>query len=635
MPQFPSQAIPQKPALVFTSQPSDRGLRGYLDPRHPHAVNSLIVQHLGTEEVVAVVRDDGDVDAFLVRHVVQAIELRAEADSTIGVLADEIRPFFQDNVESSAWGLAIHSQARILATSSNKHEVRVFKFGLIEDGEESPQDLSDEEAEGGQFQSGERRPQGPSSRKQDVRLHVINGNSNIPCIAFCNTGDDPGGRWLLTTDIGGFQRVMDLQQSASSQMFRFGQSFAGANVGGFDRLNAGWAIMFLDKRSFQPEQSLHAALGLGRDMALPKLKDNAGIWDISKTVQNVPDASQAFIYHRPRKRDLERLPLDFRSSGAESVASSTADSRDASVQPSGSSDISDDVEIEIDVGTGEDGEPDDEDGGVDIDIEHHESEDEDADDAMTLAPAQGESDGDNSSDEGEWHIGVVDDDDDPDGEGTEDSVSFTAYYNGDSVCGNEPRFARLEDGTLCEDMPCPILHASVRNLYLLQPSNQQVQPGAWMPPMVGLANPLRQPIQHDFEYLRMFERLNMSAQIPALGVVIVASQKGRALLLSLTRMAKKAEYPPEVEDMASKKTNYGMRIECILPLAEQERGNQRPFAPLHGLAVGPMQGSEEAKEECSRWRVMLMYQDHSILSYEVSRKARSRDSGVDLDILVV
>lgn len=61
-----------------------------------------------------------------------------------------------------------------------------------------------------------------------------------------------------------------------------------------------------------------------------------------------------------------------------------------------------------------------------------------------------------------------------------------------------------------------------------------------------------------------------------------------------------------------------MRVECILPFAEQEKANHRPFMPLHGLAASPLQGCEVGGTPV-RWRLMMMYQDHSILSYEISR----------------
>jgi hypothetical protein len=43
-----------------------------------------------------------------------------------------VRPFFQQNVEISAWGLAIHKNSRLIAVGTNKHNVHVFAFGLTD-----------------------------------------------------------------------------------------------------------------------------------------------------------------------------------------------------------------------------------------------------------------------------------------------------------------------------------------------------------------------------------------------------------------------------------------------------------------------------------------------------------------------
>ena len=131
----------------------------------------------------------------------------------------------------------------------------------------------------------------------------------------------------------------------------------------------------------------------------------------------------------------------------------------------------------------------------------------------------------------------------------------------------------------------------------------------------------------------------MCTSIPALGVIVCASQKGRALVLGLTKVPSAARLLYEVMSDAPPatrgQTTYTMRVECILPFATQERVNQRPFAPLHGIATAPMQGSDGISQR--RWRLMMMYQDHSVLSYEICRRPRREDGagGVDVDSLVV
>ncbi|KAI7411969.1 hypothetical protein KC332_g5541 [Hortaea werneckii] len=669
VPRFPTQAISRDPVLIVPSQPSSPGLRGYLDPHEPHSINHLIVQHLGRDEVIATVRDDGDVEAILVRHIVQAIRRRAEPDNAIGAVADEIKPIFQSNVGISAWGLAIHSEARIIATSSNAHEVRVFKFGLLHDVANDDELSDHDEEEVSEFESTDAAGDRHDRRQMDVTQRVLNGNANIPYISFCNTGDDPEGRWLLTTDISGYCRVMDLHGlsgvDVTTQQFRFGRSWPGS-VSGFDRLNAGWAIMFLDLRSFQPEREFQAAVGLPEDGTLPSSRDNNNLWDLSDTVEMVPENSPAFVMNNPRRR---RSREQARSSpqGRNSAQRSLSEA----LQPGERTQSSDgdvvtparDIQNEAAPNAASDDnindndyDDDDEEGGVPLESE--EDEDvamidtgldpaveeivldvlDDLDGTATDSPAP-------ESDEeplySDHPIALIGDGDDPDDEGTEDSISFNAMYGGKRLFGNQPYF--LHQNSLCDGLPCPILHASVKNVYLLQPSpptpssssNRRTSghddaTNPFTPPMVGLANPLRQSIQNHFGYLNMYDRLNMHAYIPTLGVIVLASQKGRALVLSLTKLPKGSttSYPAEMRDQR-RRTIYAMRVECILPFERQEKDGARPFAPLHGIAAAPVQDGAETLGFGGqrRWRVMLTYQDHSVLSYELSRQRGAGDGG--------
>lgn len=624
----------QHPTLVIPSQPTKSGLRGYLDPRNPHTINHLLVQRLGNDEVVATVRDDGDVEAVLVRHIVQAIARRSQPGSSISAVADEIRPIFQDNVGISAWGLAIHSEARILATSSNAHEVRIFKFGLLQ---------SDEDVGGPNGDDGdETAALSPAARWTDVKQRVLNGNANIPCIAFCNTGDDPHGRWLLTTDISGHCRVMDLssgvEPESSAQHFSYGGTFA-THGGFFDRINAGWTIGFLDTRAFQAADNFEDALGLRHDETLPGLRGNPGIWDLSDTSQHVPENSATFTANDRKSSRMRNGSTD--RSASNTQLSSPLIGGQTSEEPSQPASDFEALYEDDDADA----------GGVSLtevddelaahvesssDIEHGEAHT----DTDTLYPGINRADADedvepdeDASDDEEM-FDVIGDDEDLEDEGTEDSISWNALYGGRRIFGNQPQFYRR--APLCDDLPCPILHASVKNVYILQPSQQHHHPGPFSPPVVGFANPLRQAVQVQFAQLNSFDRLNMSAHVVELGVVVVASQKGRAMVLALTKLRPKStKYPAELQQTTIvKKTVYAMRLEDVLPFAWQERDRQRPFAPLHGIAVGPMQGTENAPSHLKRWRLMLMYQDHSVLSYELKRR-RAKHSGVDVASLVV
>jgi hypothetical protein len=575
-----------------------------LDADEPHAINYLIVQKLGKDEVVATVRDDGDVEAVLVRHVVHAITTRTN-NSEAGEPMADVRPLFQRNVGISAWGLAIHTQARMIAVSSNRHEVTVFRFGLVDDQLESSSESPRRARPAADGHSNLGHDRGSRDddansrpdRDADVTRQVLNGEANIPHVSFCNTGDDPDGRWLLTTDISGVCRAIDLHKFSLVQAFRFGPSIGTPHGGGYDRLNAGWGIIFLDKRSFIAQDTIQEALGMEETDVLPDAKSDMRIWDISKTTRLMPDVSHAF------SEPVKKRPT------ATSVSHSTTETSSGTSSPSG------DRYTSRALAQTDSDDDDDDSSGVPIDPDAFFPQ-------MNPEPQLDE------DEPSEHDIEMWSDLDESEGENTEDSIPASAYYGGERICGNVPGFVRSTN--LCEDLPCPILHASIRNVYLLQPSQQRHGPDQpFLPPMVGLAAPLRQSIQAEYRMLNMFDRLSMHAYIPTLGVVILASQKGRAIVLSLTRVLQNVKYPVEIDPKLGVKTNYAMRTECILPFKSQEKAGQRPFSPLHGIAVGPIQGTESSKNESKkRWRLMMMFQDHSLLAYEIRRTAKA-DVGME------
>ena len=125
---------------------------------------------------------------------------------------------------------------------------------------------------------------------------------------------------------------------------------------------------------------------------------------------------------------------------------------------------------------------------------------------------------------------------------------------------------------------------------------------------------LNQRMPPGFNYLSQMERLNMIAQIPELGVVVIGNQVGRVGILTMTRWE------------AQKQSGY--KIECILPFSSEEAKGMRPRRPLMGMAVGPIQGQESALPHESprmgtqpprRFRLLMTYCDHTILSYEITR----------------
>ncbi|OQN98650.1 hypothetical protein B0A48_15316 [Cryoendolithus antarcticus] len=437
--------------IVHTLQSVD-GLQGYLSRHRPHAINNILVAKLGTEEVLACVRDDGDCEVFMLRHILSAIEnYHRNASADMLKLAFD-RPIYRINVGSSAWGLSIHSEARMLAVSSNLHEITVIKFALVDPSEDNVK---------------------PSKRR---------------------------------------------------------------------------------------------ALGQDHTEELPDATTDPTTWDLSRTIRYLGDTSDRF---------LSKPPSPF-----------------SSVSDLGSSG-SDDMDLETTISLG--------------DAAIVGTDEDDGNTGSNLTPMLSDADNDMY--------------DDVEDEQTEDTVNPAMLYGGDRICGNKPRFQQATG--ICDDLPCPILHASLRNIYLLQPSrfNEIGRHGIFAPPVVGFARPLKQYIQGQHRSLNMFDRINMHAYIPSLGVVIMASQKGRAVVLALTKVK------------VDTQTIYAMRAECILPFASQEQSAEvnkpalRPFSPLHGIAVGPMPGCEGLRDEEKRWRLFMMYQDYTVLKYEIRRKD-GQDAGV-------
>ena len=208
--------------LPFTGQQYQEPI----NPYNPHAVNHLKVGDLGNEELLVCACDDGDVIAFTTRSLVyeleqleakqlEAIQLGLERSEFVSTL----RPFFHCNVGKSAWGIAIHKEARLIAISANTHLITVFAFALRQkhspdSAQGSPQDTqSAEDIEDEICRRAEEGWQaaGPVSLNPDRtrdQITILCGHTcNIPSISFCNTEDDPTGRYLISMDIQGIVAV--------------------------------------------------------------------------------------------------------------------------------------------------------------------------------------------------------------------------------------------------------------------------------------------------------------------------------------------------------------------------------------------------------------------------------------------
>jgi hypothetical protein len=190
--------------LVLYPPTTSTGLNGYIDNHSPHSINRLHVDFLGREEIVLVACDDGDVIGYRVQEIQLAVErqqqLKDDPISHVENVSSQVRTFLHRNVGQSAWGLAVHREARMIAISANTRQVTVIAYALVG----SPD--VDTDAEATDF---------PYPRRRD-HTFICTAGSNIPSVSFDNTGGDPAGKWMFSSSIDGKSLFWDLSKIESS-----------------------------------------------------------------------------------------------------------------------------------------------------------------------------------------------------------------------------------------------------------------------------------------------------------------------------------------------------------------------------------------------------------------------------------
>lgn len=133
------------------------------------------------------------------------------------------------------------------------------------------------------------------------------------------------------------------------------------------------------------------------------------------------------------------------------------------------------------------------------------------------------------------------------------------------------RFKRESKDQTCSNFP--ILHFSATDISLLEsPFSKYLT--------VVCGGPPRQHATRPIYSIHSYDRFNMVKYLPERGIVIAATQKDRAAVISLAQVPN---------------GGLALRVNWMLSLASQEQHRERPFMPLLGLAVGPIQGFESNK----------------------------------------
>ncbi|KAI9654174.1 MAG: hypothetical protein M1831_005528 [Alyxoria varia] len=742
-PNFPNQSLDQEPAMIINLPARRPGVVGPMPTSPgrfiPHTVNNIVVSDLGNSEIVVVACDDGDVLAYYTQRIQNEIEERQgpESGPIVVPIGDKLGPFLHANVDQSAWGLAVHKEARMIAVSANTSHVSVFAFALA-DSTALSSGSSDDSGSLGELSSileqdgsGDWRDHsGPIvSRKHNLRITLDQHSTNVPCVEFCNTGEDPIGKYLLSTDIHGETVLHDVHKQRLIRSFR-----SSSNA------TQGWGLHWIDKRAFRPTQDPTVALKFclfwsnRRDCTL----------DTGLTRILVPDTGR----WDPPEENRGELVADHDHAGEDDFPVDDDDEVEADDPASDSNSDSSVV-----------GEPSVEDPGNEhSDLSENAAEhthpyrdgvrlmlvstrpNRDSSVAVTLdgqgwckdvtntvpwpfttyfsqmCRGEADSEEDGISEQFARRVAALSE---PRGDTNVGGIHLSAQVDlrdGPGVFRSLwVEYFRLRDDKYLEEMidleesnsqinsataktqpranapTSPFLLLTAKSANLFQSVNCFRIGHSGLPnPTINLSDPLLQeltPWWH--EQVNHLDRMNMSLQIPELGVIVAGSAKGRVMVCSLWELTPNPFYGPEAEHLRRNSrykykrgtsiprgnTNTAirtMRLDALLPLHSQEEKNQRPKTHLVGIAASPVQGYLRSQRSSSNtspaspsphhstfdfddgagqkregpaprdprydghhglWRLMLYYRDETVLSYEISRKrgggigACERDGG--------
>ncbi|KAL4818303.1 hypothetical protein BDW67DRAFT_157691 [Aspergillus spinulosporus] len=605
-----SQILGSKPEMIITPVMKEPQATGYIRPASPHEINSILVDDLGREEVLLLATDSGNVCGYRVEAIHSTLKRAVDNEKARPLDGSEVDPFFIEYVGASAWGLAIHKFARLIGVSANTGYVTVFAFALVSPGSDKGDDLfrqlenADDATEYGQTwlhirteeqfkQLQQLMPE--KHRTRNIKLTYSGHFTNIPSVGFLNTDFDPNGMWMVSTDIYNRTIVWNVWGSLSPFNEYHLNNVAPWSIpedAYLDDGDRGWSVIALDPRSFHLVKTEEEACG---GQPRRRVRNKQELLDLTSLTKRVPDSSRLYNHFPPavKAEPEETLLPDFfeadclingnhnaqeksdsrtqtvvasnplNHDSAEAISHQAVDGSLNADNLSGDNASDSDHSLEQQQTTGSHAlltalandprrilSPEDileialrETAGVDI----HEVQ-------ALLSETMGDDDDD--------HFQLEMEVDASDSTGGTSEEEETADHPLDDF--------GLHFSTSAPNSNFPILHFSHTNICLIPHPfslNASVICGA----------PLLQRFSQPIVSIRGFDRFNMVKYIPEHGIVVAASQKGRAAIIALTE---------------SPTTGRTFRVDWIVPLESQEKYGERPLLPLLGMSVAPMQGFE-------------------------------------------
>ncbi|KAF1967369.1 hypothetical protein BU23DRAFT_291850 [Bimuria novae-zelandiae CBS 107.79] len=553
-PSFPAQTLGEPIKILKlprTGAPVPRGI----DNEDPHSITRVLVDFFGNDEVLLCTCDDGDVVGFWVRDLYEARLTKRDIFCAKEEIDEEecIRIFTKLNVGQSAWGLAVHRNARLIAISANTHEVRVLAYALAQ-----PDDSLEDDTSG--F---------PVPRHKDW-LITLQAKANIPAVSFDNSGADPTGRWLSSSSIDGLTHLWDLSRpDQPAQIIAIGHCASATilpniipkpctclNTHSYP--HATWSAMFIDPRSCHCVGSLAEACGSSVGSKGEPAFRPPCFWDITPMKDETFSKDQTLAVALAGESEAEseesgEMSIDSSNPSVELLSNLAAAPEDEEslfvydAPPDIPSELEGQTEIPLPLSANAD--------IADADDDDVSLEDEDGD---VL-----------------WY--------------KESKKPYCSYKTAKFV--SEKDIPELH----------PLIIVTKDEIYLLQRALHRS-----LATVLTMRSPLYSVQRPDSVLYNAYHRQLFTAQIPDLGVFIVASPAGAAGIFRLTRTIH------EGREM------IGFRLDHVLPGALGVDGEEH----LVGVAVGPVQGmldGEGWEAGKRRWRLLMYWHDHTVSAYELGK----------------
>ncbi|CAP86601.1 Pc20g12720 [Penicillium rubens Wisconsin 54-1255] len=547
IPRGPHQLLGSRPEMIIRPVMKQPNAPGYIEPSRPHTINHILVDDLGVDEVLLLATDSGNVTGYNVEAIFSAINRSAQDGGARPFDAHEVKPFFAEHVHLSAWGLATHKFARLIAVSANTGVITVFAFALVDPASEhdvSSPSSSETSNMGGSdvlentwvsidsaLSMEELKKDIPNHRTRNLRLSYKGHFDNIPCVSFANFELDPNALWMVSTDI--LNRVF---------VWRVWDSLTAVKSTSYDcarggREQRGWFVLPLHPRRVQQHHFKSDACGC---QPRPKMMHGRMVFDVTEAADHVEARSDlvsqqvsAVEYVATSSFTLPDsiFPLDGSvHTGSQPQPSSSEHGHTTSEASETASHLT--ASNPIHIGT---------------EVSYYEI----APSRQSLRVRRGITNLIEEENE-QWGLDRAVD--------AERLGNFARFRD----------FIPLRDFVLHPRNPrfFPILHFSGNNITLdPYPLDDEIRTLS--------RSPLESLLENSM--FTSCDRLNLVQYLPELGIVVAASQAGGVAIITLT-------WQEEI--------GHTFRVDWLLPFPTQERDDECPTPPLMGIAASPMPGFE-------------------------------------------